>query len=109
MEITIKNMSFYAFHGWYQEERKSGNHFELDVTVKTDSGKYVPEHIDTTINYQSIYDLCKLEMENPRKLLETVVQSLAKRIKAEFDLADAVSVKLRKLVFNWVAMWITQS
>jgi len=91
-------MNFYAFHGYYEYERKAGNHYILDVEVALKkSVDYSDEEIDSTVNYEDIYKLCKKEMDDPRQLLETVVQDIAEKIKKKFKMADSIFVRISKL------------
>jgi dihydroneopterin aldolase len=106
--IALEGMQFHAFHGYYEEERLLGNNFVLDVFVTTDISKaaisdelYIEhpqkEPSSTTINYETIYRLCKVEMAQPTKLLETLVHRILARIYNYFDNVEGVMVRLKKL------------
>ena len=106
--IALEGMQFYAFHGYYEEERQLGNNFVLDVFVTTNISMaaisdelYIAnpmkEQSSTTVNYETIYRLCKAEMAQPTKLLETLVNRIMVRIYNYFDNVDGVMVRLKKL------------
>ena len=88
--ISIEGMRFRAFHGLYPEEQVLGTDFLLDVWIDTDISKasVVVEDgtpkLDNSVNYQTIYDLCEIEMRQTEKLLETVVNNIIFRFKYQF-------------------------
>ena len=90
-------MKFYAFHGYYEFERRVGNNFVLDVETEFEMREDPDEHIENTVNYESLYDICTDIMSKKYRLLETVAYDIAFRIKNELDLVDRVVVTLSKL------------
>ncbi len=101
--ISIEGMRFRAFHGLYPEERILGTEFMLDVWIDTDISRasVVEEHetekVVNTVNYQTIYDICDIEMRQPQKLIETVVQNIHFRFKYQFPRMAEARVRVRKL------------
>ncbi len=96
--IAIEGMRFRAYHGVHEEERRVGADYLVDVYVQTDISQAAQkDDIEQTINYETIYRLCQLEMAQPRKLLETVVSALVERMKNQFDNMIALRVCVRKL------------
>jgi len=96
--IALEGMKFYAHHGVYEAEQKIGADYIVDVyigTVITPNGEV--EDLEKTINYESVFQLCKMEMSKPRKLLETVVTEIVKRLKGQFPNMMALKVRVRKL------------
>lgn len=96
--ITLEGMRFYAYHGVYEAERKIGGEYLLEVSVKIAINKSsATDQLGDTLNYESIYQVCRMEMEKPRQLLETVVQAIIDRMKAQFETMQGIRVKLVKL------------
>lgn len=96
--ITLENMRFYAYHGVYQTEQLTGTEYTVDVTVKVDITKAALEDsIERTVNYETVYQICRLEMEQPRKLVETVVNGIVNKMKHQFSNMQALRVKVRKM------------
>lgn len=97
-EITIelKSVLFFAFHGLHEEEGKTGNEYEVDLSVRfiTD-GKMITK-IDETIDYVKLFEIVKQEMEQPRKLLETVAISITEKIQEHFSEVKEVQVRINK-------------
>ncbi|MBL7775567.1 MAG: dihydroneopterin aldolase [Saprospiraceae bacterium] len=96
--IALEGMKFYAYHGVYEAEQRIGADYLVDVYVQTVT---VPaaqtDLLETTINYESVYQICKMEMGQPRKLLETVVNNIFQRMKKQFAGMMALKVRVRKL------------
>lgn len=81
-KILLKNMIFYAHHGYYEAERELGQKFEVDIqlscSLKTAA---ISDDLRETIDYQAIYKIAKDTFENYKfKLIETVAEKIASKI-----------------------------
>lgn len=95
--IALEGMTFRAFHGVHAAEQVVGTDFRVSVYVKIDIAPAVADDdLTVTINYESLYQICRLEMEQPRRLIETVVESIIKRIKHQFPNMEALRVRVQK-------------
>ncbi|MBC7886048.1 MAG: dihydroneopterin aldolase [Saprospiraceae bacterium] len=92
-KVAVKGAEFYAYHGFYEEERKIGNTFIIDAEVTLKSFDSADDNIMDTVNYEKIYEICKQEMGNTQKLLETFVFQIITRFQAE--LAHIIGAKVR--------------
>jgi len=94
--IELKQLRFFAYHGLYAEERKTGNEFSVDLSVS-----YLPvgsiTDISETVNYVRLYDVLKKEMQNPRHLLETFVMEMTEIIHSHFTQIKRVEIRITKL------------
>ncbi|MEJ2004509.1 MAG: dihydroneopterin aldolase, partial [Cyclobacteriaceae bacterium] len=96
--IILEGLQFKAYHGYYQEEREKGNHFEVDLRVETDFSKAsFDDELHGTVDYEELYRIIEEEMQHPSKLLEKVVSRIADRILSEFPVVESVEIKLAKL------------
>lgn len=95
--VAITGAEFYAFHGYYEEERKAGNTFIIDAEVTVGTFDSMDDDIHDTVNYENIYNICKQEMTVPRKLLETVVFSIISSFQNEFKNILGSKVRLEKI------------
>ncbi|MCB0527761.1 MAG: dihydroneopterin aldolase [Lewinellaceae bacterium] len=96
--ISLEGMRFYAHHGVYDGETKAGGEYVVDIVVNINTEKAVKDDkVDLTMNYESVYQICRLEMEKPRKLLETVAADIVKRMKFQFLNMQALRVRVTKL------------
>lgn len=100
-KIALRDVAFYAYHGFYEEERVKGNEFLVDVKVwftpRQPEQEGVDEDISRTVNYEVLYRIIREEMETTRHLLETVVDQMLKRCVSEFPFLDKAQVRIRKL------------
>jgi dihydroneopterin aldolase len=96
--IALEGMKFYAYHGVYDAEQKIGTEYMVDVYVGTVIAPTAEtDDLEKTINYESVFQICKMEMSKPKKLLETVVTEIFKRMKGQFSNMMALKVRVRKL------------
>lgn len=95
--IELKNLRFFAHHGLYAEEKKIGNEFEVNLWVIYTSGSGVINDIAQTINYATLYELLKTEMQKPRDLLETVVMEITERIYLFYPNVKKVEIVVTKM------------
>jgi dihydroneopterin aldolase len=95
--LHLEKLQFFAYHGLYEEEKKLGNEFELNISASFFSTQPVITEINQTINYAAIYELAKSEMMQPRELLETFLSDLAEKIKRQFPELVKLKMSLYKL------------
>jgi len=96
--ISIEGMEFFAYHGCFKEEQVIGTKFRIDLFLDVDtSTAEKTDHLKDTVNYQSVFQLVKKEMETPSKLLEHVGRRILDRIKQEFTTVAHARIKIRKL------------
>ncbi len=96
-KVALKGMRFYAFHGYYDFERRIGNNFILDVTADVNLTAAPNDLIDQTVNYEALYKICNEIMQQKYKLLESVAFDIASKIKMDFAKVTSVEVRLSKL------------
>lgn len=96
-KVGLQGMKFYAFHGYYEFERRIGNEFIIDVMVDIDIDGHPDDKIANTYNYEEIYHVCSRHMVPKYKLLESLAHDIAKDIKAGSDLVKTVNIKIEKL------------
>lgn len=137
--IALEGMHFRSYFGFYEEERITGNQFVVDVQVETNISKAVEvdelyeasdqedeDNEPLSVNYEMIYELCKIEMtrkelskeeierrkklpkipgkiadeegiKQPAKLLETLAQRIADRLHKQFKSVRGAKVRVKKL------------
>ncbi len=97
-KISLEGLEFHAYHGVYPHERESGNWFEVDISVETDFGRAaLTDDLDGTVNYETLFQIVKVEMERPSKLLETVVENIASRVLDDLPAVASVEVIVAKI------------
>lgn len=97
ISIELKQLRFYAYHGLYPEERKTGNEFEVNVSVSFQHNGPVISSLKDTVNYEKLYQLVKEVMVEPRDLLETLAMEMADKIHALFPGTQKIMVGVTKM------------
>jgi len=96
-QIALIDARFFAYHGYYPEEQVLGNEFTVDICVTFDKDGDTPaDDLQHTVNYEQLYDIAKTEMQQPRKLLETVAEAMLSRVSAEFPFVSGAQVSITK-------------
>jgi dihydroneopterin aldolase len=94
--IELKGLQFFSFHGLYEEEKKKGGEFRVDLSVKISEQKHITG-IDQTINYENLFTIIKTEMNQPRELLETLTQMIAEKIYTRFPSVKEIDLRIEKI------------
>lgn len=94
--IELRNLQFYSFHGLFEEEKKAGGEFVVDVWAKFPAEDHALKSIDETVNYAALFTIIKDEMSQPRELLETIAQSIAEKIYAKYNVIKEVGIRIEK-------------
>lgn len=97
ISIELNKLRFFAYHGLYDEEKEKGNEFEVNLTVIYKPVKKKIRSIAETINYVTLYELVKSEMNNPRELLETLAQEITAKIQNQFPSIKEIEISITKL------------
>lgn len=97
LTINLNDLIFFGRHGVYEEEKKAGNEFEVNLAVSFVSDEEIISGIDHTINYETLYLLLKKEMEQPSALLETLVTRITDNLYNVFPQIKKISISVHKL------------
>jgi len=95
-QVALHDLRFYAFHGYYSEEQILGNEFIVAVRVSFERIAAGEDELANTVNYETLCQIAREEMQLPRKLLETVAESMLHRIRGDFPFVDEVEVRIQK-------------
>jgi 7,8-dihydroneopterin aldolase/epimerase/oxygenase len=97
-KVALEGLEFHAFHGVYPHERNSGNWFEVDIAVETDFTEgAAKDELTGTVNYETLFQIIKDEMERPSKLLETVAEKIVGSVLAQLPAVMQVELKISKI------------
>lgn len=95
--IHLHNLLFYAHHGIYEEESRSGSNYEVNLDVKFDEPKKGVEGIDDTVNYEDLFAIVKKKMSVRANLVENVCESIIRNVQHQYKTVKEVSVTIYKL------------
>lgn len=91
-------MEFYAYHGCFEEERKIGTWFNVDLSLEVDTSKAEKsDNLEDTVNYQAVYQVVKEQMMIPSHLLENVARRILDAIIKNFPAVSYAWVKVKKM------------
>ena len=96
--ISIEGMEFFAYHGCFKEEQIIGTKFSVDLFIESDT--FTAEQTDNlndTINYLSVYQTVKAEMQTKSNLLEHVGRRILISVKKKFPEIIHARIKIKKL------------
>jgi len=96
--VFLERMQFYGYHGQNPEERTLGQRFEVDISLETstrDAG--MSDELADTVNYSAVFKTCRQIVEGePKRLIESVAESIAQQLLAGDPKVSAVRVTIRK-------------
>jgi len=96
-EIALLGMEFFARHGFYEEEQKLGNRFQVDIFLETDFQEASEnDRLSKTVNYEEVYNLIAGVMHEPARLLETLANRILEQVNAKFQQVTAAKVVIEK-------------
>lgn len=96
--VALEGMKFYAYHGFYEEERKIGAWYIVDIYIETNFAVAAKDdNLGGTINYETVFRVTKMEMLKSSQLIETVGQRIINQLKTLFAAMETIRLRLTKL------------
>jgi 7,8-dihydroneopterin aldolase/epimerase/oxygenase len=96
--VALHGAEFFARHGFYPEEQILGGRFLVDVSVGfTPAGDLNEDNLANTVNYERLYDIVCLHMQEPKKLIETLAQAIVDEIKEQYPYIETATIIIKKL------------
>ena len=106
IKVKIKNIKTYGFHGVYDEERKYGQNFYINIIYKYGSSKqeWLYDSIENILDYTEVIKKIKLFISGSVQkekyfLLELLIEDLSIYLTNEF----------KKYNFKYLSLSITKS
>ncbi|MBO6918127.1 MAG: dihydroneopterin aldolase [Rhizobiaceae bacterium] len=98
IKITLKNCSFYAYHGVFEEEKKIGQRFFVDVEMDvTKSEDIADDQLENTVHYGEVFALVEDTVTNTKyDLIETLAHFIGQNIIDSFNLVQKAKITVRK-------------
>ncbi len=95
--ILLQGLRIYARHGVDPQETAVGAMFTVDLKLETDFSRALEtDELDGTVNYASVYEAVKEEMQIPSRLLEHAGGRIAYRLFRDFPAIQSIRLKLIK-------------
>lgn len=116
-QIHIKGLRVFAFHGVNPEEKRDGQHFELDITLYVSVKRPgVSDKLSDTVNYsKAAKTAARVMMEERYDLIERAATRVAEQLLLDFSTIEQVRVCLKKpeapvkLDFDYMAVEIMRT
>jgi dihydroneopterin aldolase len=98
VEIYLKNVRCYSFHGCLKEESIIGSEYLVNLWAKGALGQAsLTDKIDDAIDYVFLNKVIVEEMSIPSKLLETVAERILNRALNEDNRIQKITVSVSKI------------
>ncbi len=96
--IELENMEFHSFHGCFEAERTVGNRFLVYMYIETEVDKpSLSDNVKDTVNYLSVYETIREQMERPSHILEHVCRRILEAVAQRFPQIAYARVKVSKM------------
>lgn len=97
-KMTMHRMEYYGYHGVFEEERKLGQRFYIDLELELDlRGAGMSDDLNQTVNYAEVHELIKNIVEiKSFKLIEALAEYIASSVLDTYTVINAVTVKVTK-------------
>ncbi|MCG7260927.1 dihydroneopterin aldolase [Corynebacterium aurimucosum] len=94
--IELTGLECFGYHGVFEEEKKTGQPFIVDVTCWLDTAG-IEDDLSRTVNYAELADVTANIVEGPsRDLIETVAEEVAETAMQRFEILHAIEVSIHK-------------
>ncbi|MNJ43424.1 Dihydroneopterin aldolase [compost metagenome] len=97
-KMILRKMQYYGYHGVFEEERKLGQQFYVDLALElnlVEAG--LTDDLNLTINYADIHELVKGVVEGTSfKLIEALAERIASELLGTYTMIDAITVGVTK-------------
>ncbi len=97
-QIVLTGIHGFGYHGLFEQERKDGQDFFVDLTLEVDlRAASTSDAISDTVNYAEITDLVVEEITtNPVNLIEKLARRIADRVLTQHVKVNSVTVTVHK-------------
>lgn len=96
MQIILKDLILFGYHGVDPFEKKVGTSFKMNITIDIDA-KLSIRSIDDTLDYTKVYETVKNEFSKVEDLLEKLVERIISAIQQLSQKIIAIDITLEKL------------
>lgn len=80
MQIILKDLILFGYHGVHPLEKKVGTPFILNITIDL-AVNHPIQSIEDTLDYAKVYDVVKREFNQVEDLLEILLERIASAIR----------------------------
>ncbi len=98
MKIFVEQLEFVGRHGVYEEERREGRRFQVDLEVETDTGDaQQTDKLAKTVDYRGLAEIIvDVGRGESFRLIERLAEEMLARVFDRFDGVDHALITIRK-------------
>lgn len=96
MQISLEGMKFHSPVGFYDEEQIIGSDIIIDLEVEINLSIQTNDQLTRTINYETLYEVCKKTAQRPFRLIETYCTEIINLIVLQLRV-NRIKIKVSKL------------
>ena len=96
IKVSLTNLSFHSFHGVYEEERRIGGEYQVDLSVSFHESSLINK-LDQSADYVAMFNIVKTEMDIPTPMLETIAMQIGEKLRSVFDSIHNIKVTIIKV------------
>jgi dihydroneopterin aldolase len=97
-KMSLHRMEYYGYHGVFEEERKLGQRYYIDLELELDlQAAGLTDDLTQTVNYAEVHVTVKNIVETKSfKLIEALGEHIASALLDTYTVINAVTVKVTK-------------
>ena len=95
MQIILKDILLFGYHGVHPMEQKTGTHFKINLIIEMDDKKVVD--LNDTIDYTEVYNLLKHSFHQTEQLLEVLADKIIDAISSKFKHILHIEIEILKI------------
>ncbi|NMO97774.1 dihydroneopterin aldolase [Paenibacillus lemnae] len=97
-KMIMRRMEYYGYIGVFEEERKLGQRYYVDLEMELDlSGAGTSDDLTQTVNYAEVHELVQNIMHHKQfKLIEALAEHIASEVLHTYTSIVALTVKVTK-------------
>ncbi|MNM93408.1 Dihydroneopterin aldolase [compost metagenome] len=97
-KMVLRRMEYYGYHGVFEEERKLGQRFYVDLELEMDLRQAgIHDDLTQTVNYAELHGLVKDIVElKSFQLIEALAEHIASAVLDTYTRVDALTVRVIK-------------
>jgi dihydroneopterin aldolase len=98
IQLELKGMRFYSYHGLLKEERLTGGRYTVDLswTVLAESAVR-KDSLEDSVDYAKVYDVVKEQMLTPSNLIEHAAGRILGALHTSFPQMKRIEVAVEKM------------
>ncbi|MBU5445622.1 MULTISPECIES: dihydroneopterin aldolase [unclassified Paenibacillus] len=97
-KMTLTRMEFFGYHGVFEEERKLGQRFYVDLDMMLDLSRAGrTDDLTATVNYAEVfYTVQNIVEKQSFQLIETLSENIASAVLDTYTIIDEITVRVTK-------------